>query len=241
VPAQYDASRKSYLEEGYLVVRGLISPSGARTLLDDYLRAVRGEIFVPTWPEHLRAKQLRQPAVASDPRGEELFMQLAHPSDYPPLRHWRDHPCYQRSLALARALCPAEGLFFSYDQCFYKPGGSTAVVYPHQDAAYWHRMGITAWVALTRVTREMAPVQYYPNTHQRVLPHVEAPRAWNGVKDFAVEPGVLREVAAPLVFDLEAGDCVFHSSLTVHGSGPNLSSRPRCGLALHYMSRQPVT
>jgi ectoine hydroxylase-related dioxygenase (phytanoyl-CoA dioxygenase family) len=237
-----ELNTETYLQHGYLVIRQLIERVAAETMYQEYLRAVRGEIAVPTWREYLTAKRKDTSAIAPDPRGEGLFMQSAHPSDAPDLSHWKAHPCYERATVLARLLCPAEGIFLAYDQCFYKPPGSEAIVYPHQDAAYWRVQGITCWVALTPVTRDTAPVQYYPQSHHRLLPHVDAPKAWNGVRDHAVAPDALGASAAePVVFELEPGDCVFHSALTVHGSGPNLGPSARCGLALHYKTTVPVT
>jgi ectoine hydroxylase-related dioxygenase (phytanoyl-CoA dioxygenase family) len=234
--------RALYATEGFVLARNLISAGEAAVLFQDCLRAVRGEIAVPTWREYVaRNAPAASRARAPGPRGEGRFTQLAHPSRAPSLRHWRDHPCYARALAQASALCPAEGLFFAYDQCFYKPSGSQAVVFPHQDAAYWRVLGITCWIALSEVTAEMAPVQYYRRTHARFLPHVRAPQAWNDLNDFTVDPHVLAALdTEPVSFVLEPGDGVFHSSLTVHGSGANRGARPRCGLALHFQTPVPV-
>jgi ectoine hydroxylase-related dioxygenase (phytanoyl-CoA dioxygenase family) len=223
--------RQTFLDDGYVVVRSLISQAEADALYRDCLRAVRGEIYVPTWSEHLRGSQ-QTPA-----RGENRFLQFAIPSRAAGLQHWRAHACYQRALAVAQALAPESGLSYSYDQCFYKPPGSEAIVYPHQDAAYWGVLGVTGWIALSEVRSDMAPVQYYRGSHQRLLPHMSAPKAWNDVKDFMVVPDALEQLAIqPTSFVLEPGDSVFHSSLTIHGSGPNRGSSARCGLALHFRS-----
>jgi ectoine hydroxylase-related dioxygenase (phytanoyl-CoA dioxygenase family) len=228
--------QESYESDGFVLVRNLMTSGEATTMFEECLAAVRGDITVPTWPEYTAMAEGVPPAQApARTRGEHLFTQLAHPSRSPALRHWRHHACYQRAFAIARTLCPVRGLFFSYDQCFYKPGGSLAIVYPHQDGAYWRRVGITCWIALSEVTAEAAPVEYYPGTHHQLWPHVPAPKAWNDMKDLTVDPTVLTAMAIePVTFVLRPGDCVLHSGLTVHGSGPNTGARPRCGLALHY-------
>jgi ectoine hydroxylase-related dioxygenase (phytanoyl-CoA dioxygenase family) len=224
---------------GYFVVRRLLAPDDTRSLLRGYLQAVAGNVFVPTWREYARAVQEGRTPTQREHRGAHLFTQLARPSDSAALGHWRSHIGYQRAGELARSLAPDDQLEFSYDQCFYKPGGCDAVVYPHQDAAYWKTLGLTCWIALTAVTRSMAPVEYYPGTHTQLLPHVPAPKAWNGIRDLTVAPEALATLTAPVTFELEPGDCVFHSSLTVHGSGGNRGSSPRCGLALHFKGARP--
>lgn len=222
--------------DGVLVVRHLIRPAEAATFLVDCMAAVRGDTFVPTWAEYLGKTEVSNPSIwSSQVRRDDTFTQLARPSEAPPLRHWRDHRCYDTALAFARRLLPGRAVYFAYDQCFYKPGGTQTVVYPHQDEIYWKNSGLTCWLALTAVRDDMAPVEYYPGSHERLLPHVEAPGAWNGVRDFMVDRLALGALAKePISFDLEPGDAVFHSSRTVHGSGPNRSDRPRCGLALHF-------
>jgi ectoine hydroxylase-related dioxygenase (phytanoyl-CoA dioxygenase family) len=231
-----------YARSGFTLIRQMITTDQSDRLMEDCLKAVRGEVFVPTWREYA-ATRTQEPLRESprDRRGEDLFMQLAHPSDCEALRHWRLHACYEQAFTVARALCPERGLRFSYDQCFYKPAGSDAVVYPHQDAAYWRVVGTTCWIALTEVNIQMAPVEYYAGTHDRLLPHVLAPVAWNQVRDFTVHPHVMSHVSSkPIAYSLRPGDAVFHSSLTIHGSGPNRGSRARCGLALHFKTDVPV-
>jgi ectoine hydroxylase-related dioxygenase (phytanoyl-CoA dioxygenase family) len=213
------------------------------------LRAVRGEIDVPTWPELLaRENRLQNYGVKPDPdrsaspRGEGVFVQLARPSRSRGLAHWRFHACYATALDLARTLCPVDQLRFGYDQCFYKPPGCEAIVYPHQDGGYWRAPGVTCWIALSPVALDTAPVMYYPGSHERLLPHLPAPQSWNQVNDLTVDPRVMKDLTGePVSFALLPGDCVFHSSLTVHGSGPNRGSAARCGLALHFSAPSPTS
>jgi ectoine hydroxylase-related dioxygenase (phytanoyl-CoA dioxygenase family) len=238
--------RETYERDGFLLVRSLISAEEAEELRTDYLRAVRGEYVVPTWAEIavaapgklVDAAPLIDEEVAKQ-RGADRFMQLAHPSDCAALKHWATHPQRTRSLAIASALCPTEGLDCGYDQIFYKPVGSKALAYPHQDATYWglEKPAITCWLALSPVTPESGAVGYYPGSHRQYLPHVPVESPWNNVRDFTVEPSTLNKLGiTPVQFTLNPGDCVFHSYLTIHGSGPNLGAHARCGLATHFLA-----
>jgi ectoine hydroxylase-related dioxygenase (phytanoyl-CoA dioxygenase family) len=108
----------------------------------------------------------------------------------------------------------------------------------HQDRYYWQVWEegselFTAWVALTDVREDCGPMRFLRGSHR-----------WGfvGQSDFYAQdiadqqktlplPGgaAVEEVAAIL----PAGGVSFHDCLTFHGSGPNVSGRPRRSFALH--------
>ena len=48
------------------------------------------------------------------------------------------------------------------------------------------------------------------------------------------------ELAKEVPIPLPSGSCMFHHSLTLHGSHANTSDRPRRAIALHYMTEQTI-
>ena len=108
----------------------------------------------------------------------------------------------------------------------------------HQDYHYWDAWEegselFTAWVALSDVTAASGPMQFVAGSHEWGLSA--------GSDFFAQEYEAQREVLrrthgrewveVPAI--LPPGGASFHHRLTFHGSGPNLSSRPRRAFAVH--------
>ena len=108
----------------------------------------------------------------------------------------------------------------------------------HQDYNYWRSWEagselFTAWVALSDVTAASGPMQFVVGSHEWGLStesdfysqEYEAKRE-------AIQRTHGREwVEVPAI--LPAGGASFHQKLTFHGSGPNVSSRPRRAFAVH--------
>jgi ectoine hydroxylase-related dioxygenase (phytanoyl-CoA dioxygenase family) len=108
----------------------------------------------------------------------------------------------------------------------------------HQDRYYWGIWEddselLTAWAALTDVTEDAGPMKFVRGSHK-----------WGFLKrgDFygqdldALREEIVRdegktweEVSAIL----PPGGVSFHSKLTFHGSGPNVSGKPRRSFAIH--------
>jgi len=123
---------------------------------------------------------------------------------------------------------------------FKPPGGDVAGfggnVGWHQDYQYWPYWEgevFTAWVALCDVAAELGPVKF-----------VRGSQNWGALKggDFfgGDLEGVRKKISLPADAKWEeveavmpAGACSFHHKYTIHGSGPNLSDRPRRSFALH--------
>lgn len=126
-------------------------------------------------------------------------------------------------------------------QLLYKPPSAAASgnVGWHQDLQYWgpHFDAapgelFTAWLAISDVTPQAGPVRF-----------VRGSQAWGLLegsffdKDLAAIRAGLDLPAGATWDEVEAilpqGAVSLHQSLVVHGSGPNLSSAPRLGFAIH--------
>jgi ectoine hydroxylase-related dioxygenase (phytanoyl-CoA dioxygenase family) len=138
----------------------------------------------------------------------------------------------------AAQLLGVEQLRFWHDQVFYKPSQHPGVVTWHQDYSYWTRATpaghITCWIGLDDSTEENGCLQYVPGSHRwGLLPRISLTKDMDAVKEFLAPEQAARFDPIPMV--LEAGECTFHHSHTVHGSYRNRSDRPRRAVVLNFM------
>jgi len=109
----------------------------------------------------------------------------------------------------------------------------------HQDYGYWQCIDppemLTAWVALDDVSEENGCMQVVPGSHKwglvpegnffdHDLQALEERITAASGKTFQTAPCIL-----------PAGALSFHHCMTLHGSGPNLSQRPRRSLVVHLL------
>jgi ectoine hydroxylase-related dioxygenase (phytanoyl-CoA dioxygenase family) len=142
----------------------------------------------------------------------------------------------------AARLLGVEEIYLWHDQVLYKPGSSGAAgnVGWHQDKGYWGSAStdemITAWVAFDDVNEENGCMRFVPGSHRWGL--LEESDFFNA--DLEGQKGKMRlpEGAewreTPAL--LKAGEVSFHHCMTLHGSGPNRTERPRRSIAVHMMS-----
>ncbi|MCS6777069.1 MAG: phytanoyl-CoA dioxygenase family protein [Chloroherpetonaceae bacterium] len=143
---------------------------------------------------------------------------------------------------LAAALTGATMVQVWWVQLLYKPpakdDSAVSNIGWHQDRQYW---GVweegselfTAWIALSDVTEQSGPMRFVRGSHRwGVLPQgdffaqdLDALRA-----QMDVPPGALWEEVPAL---LPPGGVSVHHCLTLHGSGPNQTDRPRRSFAVH--------
>lgn len=133
---------------------------------------------------------------------------------------------------------PAIRLF--HDQLITKPpelpGGETAVGW-HVDRAYWHTCTstqmLTIWIPFDDCTPEMGPLMVIDRSCR--WPGNESMKTFND-RDLDRVLGAVQSGGQPIVpvtMALERGQVSFHHCLTVHGSAPNRSDRPRTALTVH--------
>lgn len=124
-------------------------------------------------------------------------------------------------------------------QLLFKPPGGVAAqsVGWHQDDTYWKHWWdgevFTGWVALSDVYADSGPMQFVRGSHR-----------WGFIEggnffDFNIEEQKAGykipegEIWEEVPAILPAGGVSFHHRLTIHGSGPNVSDRPRRSIAVH--------
>lgn len=130
------------------------------------------------------------------------------------------------------------------DNALWKAPRSGGELKWHQDWPYWplaQPNAVTAWIALddtdaangamsvavgSHLTGERLPVAFGTGTPY----HRDRRPATVGLIEDPAELGL--EIA---VLALRAGEASFHSSLVWHGSGPNISDRPRRAVVIRYV------
>jgi ectoine hydroxylase-related dioxygenase (phytanoyl-CoA dioxygenase family) len=135
-------------------------------------------------------------------------------------------------------LTDAETLRLWHDQIQYKVAESGGVNMWHQDAPYWPILTpmtqVTAWIALDDVDEENGCMRMVPGSHLwgNQIEFIHTLKDFGGMPaEFDGHPLEVR--SCPVA----KGEVHYHHSLTWHGSGENLSARPRRAIALHYMAQ----
>jgi len=115
-----------------------------------------------------------------------------------------------------------------------KPAGTEKYVPWHQDASFWGlepARTVTVWLAIDDADAENSAMQWIPKTHNKG--HLPIEETEEG-SVFHMQTASADSMGAPVVDELRAGQFSLHADMLVHGSGPNLSDRRRCGLTLRY-------
>lgn len=136
-----------------------------------------------------------------------------------------------RLAEVARALLEEDVRIF-WDKTFVKPpahAGTRGSVW-HQDYPYnpIDRRGmLTVWVAVEDVTAESGALRFVPGSHRLgPLGRLDlVSQDWE-IGDLLREDD-LELVGEPVTVPLAAGEATVHDALTLHGSGPNRTARPR--------------
>lgn len=136
-----------------------------------------------------------------------------------------------RLASIAKSLLSCEHVRLWHDQALFKePSGRGTDV--HVDSSYWpinepQKTG-TIWLALNDVTKEKGCLFFYPGSQNFEREYVDifnSPHVPENIQ-------ALEKVYQPL----SAGDLTFHSGLTYHGAGPNITNDLREGMTIIYLA-----
>jgi ectoine hydroxylase-related dioxygenase (phytanoyl-CoA dioxygenase family) len=138
----------------------------------------------------------------------------------------------KRFAGIARDLMEVSNVRLWHDQALFKePHGR--VTDAHQDISYWpineSEKTITMWMALNDVPREKGCLYFYPGSHKTknkeyvdIFKNPHQPETVKGIE----------KTFTPI----KAGDVTFHSGLTFHGAGENISDEMREGMTVIYLA-----
>jgi ectoine hydroxylase-related dioxygenase (phytanoyl-CoA dioxygenase family) len=164
---------------------------------------------------------------------------------------WRRNDAY-RELTLESAvprvaaeLMKSKLVRLLYDHTLVKEPNSTVPIDWHHDLPFWPVSGkqiCSVWVALDEVTKESGAVHYARGSHksaQRYRPTVPDTPDFAGMMnlDLPLAPNLFEDPNADLLYwDMQPGDALVFSALTLHGSGANLrSDRSRRAISPRYL------
>ncbi|MFT5447082.1 MAG: non-heme Fe2+,alpha-ketoglutarate-dependent halogenase [Gammaproteobacteria bacterium] len=127
--------------------------------------------------------------------------------------------------------------FFQWGgQFFVKYPGDGSVVPWHQDAQYWPltpARAVTVWLAIHDADEGNSAMQVVRGSHRTAQFRHHTNDASNLVLDQEVSTEQF-DADQVVTMALKAGEISLHDDGLLHGSGPNLSDRVRCGLTMRY-------
>ena len=160
---------EAFRRDGYVHLKGVLSPEELAPIEAVYDRFLRGEIAVPgrdlndmTTGEH-----------GTDP-STYAIVNVMVPRRYHP--EWQGNLFERRATSIAEQLC-GDGMVIDFDQLLAKhPGREDAVFGWHQDQAYWidtdDRRTATCWLAVEDSTVENGCMRFLVGSHHEpVRPH----------------------------------------------------------------------
>ncbi|HYF51478.1 MAG TPA: phytanoyl-CoA dioxygenase family protein [Planctomycetota bacterium] len=230
------AQIEEYNENGYIVVKNLISPENlakVRQKVDDIQNTIL-EAQAAARKRNSGVDFIVEPgsgggtAVAAKPVLRKLA-ELA-PND----EFFRSIASSQNILDVVSALTGGNrGVYLYSDQVFLKPAFCGSEKPLHQDNSYFkvtpNTAGVTCWMALDDATIENGCMHYIPGTHKLGrIPHKEIKNTPHLTPESDTPFG--NEVPVPI----PAGAAIFHNLLTLHSSKANTSPHSRRAWALHF-------
>ncbi len=166
-----------------------------------------------------------------DGTGPKRFPQILHPRSFAP--DLMKTEFYRTAQSLAEQLL-GKDVRFKADISLMKPAWIGEATPWHQDEAFqdpkfeYHE--ISFWLALQPTDEANGCMAYIPGSHkEEVLPHHPPGGDW---RIHALECAGKLDTRAAVSCPLPTGGCVIHTQRTVHGAGPNVSSRDRLAYVL---------
>jgi len=222
-----EEDQKAFFErEGYLIVNDVLSKNELNVCQKEIerLHHISGELEASGDP--VFTKFQREPYADGVNRkdGLPVLRKIEDTWDISDVfRELSKHP--NLIPVLGRLLGPDLILFRS--TLMLKPAFHGSAHAPHQDSAYWPidpPALVTVSIALNEATTKNGCFKIIPRSHKSGL------RDWGLIAQaqgrelqFKNEMSEMDQIDVPL----KAGSALFFHSLTVHGSGPNRSERPR--------------
>ena len=221
-------SQQAFDRDGFVDVRGFLSASDARALLNQVERFIR-EIVPKMPPEHVfyedkeRHETLKQ--LQSMHTYDEYFGQLFEQGR---LRELAAH-------LLQDEVRPVNMQYFN------KPASVGLATPAHQDGYYFMLdpcEAVTMWLSLEHVDEENGCVRYVRESHCRGMrPHGRTRTLGfsQGITDFPRPEDLADEVALPT----QPGDLLVHHAMTIHrADGNRATTRSRRALGFVYFAQR---
>jgi len=237
-----EAQLQQYKEEGYTVVRGLISPEEAKAVRTRLMTLLEGD---HDWPDtHF---QVLDPSKFRNAKGGLVPLGVQQPAKREQVfRDVADHPNLQS--AMAQLLGGPVQRFT--DQALIKNKAVRGESFYHQDSDYWHippERGANAWIALDEVGREAIALAILPGTQKiwEIQPHeayhdeptLHSAQTGEAFKRYRI-PFDQIDFSKEVLLPMSPGDAAFFSNYTWHRAEPNLSGSHKAAYAIAYQLRE---
>ncbi len=208
--------KNTYKENGFITLKNILSGEA----LNYTRKIVEAAVLIR------KGKDNR--TLAEKSQYEQSFSQCGYLCwDFPAIK---DFVFGKRFAGIARDLMQVPGVRLWHDQALFKePHGR--VTDAHQDISYWPinegELTTTMWIALNDVPQEKGCLYFYPGSHK--IEEKEYVDIFKNPHQPEIVKGI-EKVYTPI----NAGDVTFHSGLTFHGAGQNISNEIREGMTIIY-------
>lgn len=211
---------KQYRDEGYFVLKNVISP--------DDLELLRGaaQFSIDRLDQAMDAAGVERMGINA--KGKRYFSNMIY-RQRPELRRFIFGPTMEE---ICRRVLGDDGYLF-WEQYVIKAGDPDTTFAWHQDSGYVHENHtpyLTCWIALDEVTEENGSVYLLPYSRSGIRSYIKHVPIETGdrVCYFGSDPGL------PVI--VPAGSIVCFSSTVIHRSGANSTDRLRRVYLLQYSS-----
>lgn len=233
-----DHHLQQYRDEGYTVVRGLISSNEVTRVRTRLIEVFEGNHNWP--PVHF---QILDPSKFLHPDGSYVPIGVQQPARCEQVFcDIADHPNLQRAMAQLLG-----GPVTRYtDQALIKHRDITGQSFYHQDSYYWRiepELGCNAWIALDEVGENASALAIKPGTHRSwtLIEHeqyYDEPSFHNARTGQAFMrwriPSTQVDSAGEVLLPMSPGDAAFFTNFTWHRSESNRSGQHKCAYAIAY-------
>ncbi len=229
---------QQYRDEGYTVVRGLITAEEAGGVRDRLVGLMEGD---HDWPDlHF---QVLDPSKFRNKQGGFVPVGVQRPARQEAVfKDVADHPNLQSAMSqLLRG--PVKRLT---DQALIKSPGISGESFYHQDSYYWKvepQKGCNAWIALDEVGEGASALAIMPGTHKDWT-LIEHERYFDEPNYYSAQTGeAFQRWRVPLdeidfsgeaLLPMSVGDAAFFTNYTWHRSEPNTTESHKAAYAIAY-------
>lgn len=222
-----DEYRSFFEDNGYLAVKGLLSPQEVAECQQEVARLhrVAAERYAAGGAEKLGDFQL-EPGHKDHPGdGLPALRKMERTDQYSEI--FKKLAAHPRLVEVVQSLIGPDLLLFR-STLMLKPAHHGSAHALHQDSAYWPMEPptlVTVSIMLNDATEENGCLRIIPGSHRWGL------HEWGRIavqKEEEMVPDETQlDLSKQMVLPLPAGSALFFHSLTVHGSGPNRSPHSR--------------
>jgi ectoine hydroxylase-related dioxygenase (phytanoyl-CoA dioxygenase family) len=231
-----DEQRQAHRRDGFVIVRGLISPEEIAVIRDTFMEMNRNGPVEGL--SETRRRKVDDTSGGYDPSDPLAF--------YPRMMHPHKHPDkpvgpiamkYMLDARIEAVLTELMGEkpYAAQSMFYFKPPGARGQDF-HQDNFYLKvKPGtcMAAWVAIDRCDEDNGGMMCVPETSDYAI---QCPEKSDSTLYFTTEHVDIPEGKQAVLPIMEPGDVLFFNGSTIHGSGPNKSAdRFRRSIIFHYL------